>query len=183
MNRMKPSLARRYAKAILSISLEDKQLEKVQRELEEFDQLVKTNKELSGYIDDPTILPMDKREAIKGITEKMALSEVVRNFLGLLAEKGRIASFGEVLAEFRLLADAQAGKAIARVTSAIALSPELEKNIAAALSKLTGRSVVVSSKVDPLLIGGIVAEIGGVVYDGSLKTQLRTLKERARQTS
>src|SRR5689334_7071919 len=114
---MKPSLARRYAKAILSIALEDKQLDKTLRELEEFAALVASNKELSGYLWDPSILPMDKREAVKGITEKMVLSEMVRNFLGLLAEKARIASFEDVLREFRLLADEQAGKAIARVTS------------------------------------------------------------------
>lgn len=180
---MQASLARRYAKALLGIALEDNQLDKIDRELGEFGTLVDGNQELAGYLADPTILPNDKRDALKAITEKMGLSETVRNFLGLLAAKARIDAFADVRREFRLMADEQAGKAIARVTSATALSPELEKSLSAILSKLTGRSVVVFAKVDPRLLGGIVAEIGGVVYDGSLKTQLRALRERARQTT
>ena len=178
---MQASLARRYAKALLGIALEDNQIEKLDRELAEFQKLVEDNAELRGYLEDPTVLPMDKRDALKGITEKMGLTESVRSFLALLGEKGRINAFPEIRGEFRLMADAQAGKAIAKVTSATALAPETEKALAEKLSKISGRTVSLFSKVDPELLGGIVAEIGGVVYDGSLKTQLRTLKERARQ--
>ena len=178
---MQAGLARRYAKALFSISVEDNQVDKVERELAEFTELVNANAELKSYLEDPTVLPMDKRDALKGITEKMALSEMVRNFIALLGEKGRIGVFSDIRNQFRILADAHAGKAIATVTSATALAPEMEKNIATSLSKLTGRTVSIFTKVDPELLGGIVAEIGGVVYDGSLKTQLRTLRERARQ--
>ena len=175
------SLARRYAKALLGIAVEDKSVEKIDQELAEFATLVEGNAELRGYLEDPTILPMDKRDALKSIAEKMGLSETVKNFLALLGEKARIQAFADIRREFRLLADAHAGKAIARVTSATPLTPETEKALVEKLSKISGRSVSLTSKVDPELLGGIVAEIGGVVYDGSLKTQLRTLKERARQ--
>lgn len=178
---MQAGLARRYAKALFSIAVEDNQVEKLERELAEFTQLVDSSAELKGYLEDPTVLPMDKRDALKGITEKMGLSESVRNFISLLGEKGRISTFADIRNQYRILSDAHAGKAIATVTSATALAPEMEKNIAASLSKLTGRSVSIFTKVDPELLGGIVAEIGGMVYDGSLKTQLRTLRERARQ--
>ena len=178
---MQAGLARRYAKALFSIAVEDNQVEKIERELAEFTELVNGNAELKNYLEDPTVLPMDKRDALKGITEKMALSETVRNFISLLGQKGRVGTFADIRNQYRILSDAHAGKAIATVTSATALAPETEKSIAASLSKLTGRTVSISTKVDPELLGGIVAEIGGMVYDGSLKTQLRTLRERARQ--
>ena len=178
---MQASLARRYAKAIFSIAIEDKQLEKIERELGDFQALVEANKELATYLADPTILPSDKRDALKAITEKMGLSEMVQNFIALLGEKGRIDTFQAIRAAFRIMADDHEGKAVAQVSSATAMAPDLEKNLASTLSKLTGRTVAITSKVDPELLGGIVAEIGGVVYDGSLKTQLRTLRERARQ--
>jgi F-type H+-transporting ATPase subunit delta len=178
---MEASLARRYAKALFSIAVEDKQVEKIERELGEFQAAVDAHAELKNYLEDPTILPNDKRDALKGITEKMGLSEYVRNFISLLGEKGRIGTFQAIRRAYRILADEHEGKAIAQVTSATALAPELEKNLASTLSKLTGRTVSLTMKVDPELLGGIVAEVGGYVYDGSLKTQLRTLRERARQ--
>lgn len=175
------SLARRYAKALLSIAVEDRQVEKVERELGEFQAVVDATPELKAYLDDPTVLPFDKRDALKGITEKMGLSETVRNFLALLGEKARIHAFPEIRAELRRMVDEHEGKAIAKVTSAAPLGPDLEKSLATSLSRVTGRNVSIASHVDPELLGGIVAEVGGVVYDGSLKTQLRALKERARQ--
>ena len=178
---MEASLARRYAKALFSIGVEDKQVEKIERELGEFQAAVDANAELANFLQDPTVLPNDKRDVLKAITEKMGLSEFVRNFISLLGEKGRIGTFPAIRRAYRILADEHEGKAVAQVTSATALAPELEKNLASTLSKLTGRTVAISSKVDAELLGGIVAEIGGVVYDGSLKTQLRTLRERARQ--
>ena len=96
----------------------------------------------------------------------MGVSETVRNFISLLGEKGRIDVFQAIRAAYRQMADDHEGKAVAQVSSATSMAPDLEKNLAATLSKLTGRTVAISSKVDPELLGGIVAEIGGVVYDG-----------------
>jgi F-type H+-transporting ATPase subunit delta len=174
------SLARRYAKALLMIGIQDKTLDTIDAELSAFDQLVLGSKELQAVLADPTVLPSSKRDILKGIVDAMAMSEVIRNFILLLAEKNRIGAFHEIRREFRRLGDEQAGRATATVTSAVPLDKNVEADLTEKLSKLSGRKVELRQKVDPDLLGGMVAEIGGVVYDGSLRTQLRALRESAK---
>jgi len=174
------SLARRYAKAILMIGLEDKSLEKIESELMAFDKVVLGSKDMQDVMADPTVLPSSKMKILKGVLDGMGLSESVNSFLMLLLEKGRLVAFPEILREFRRLADEQAGKATAVVTSAAALSDEVRSNLVDKLSKLSGRKVELTQRVDPDLLGGMVAEIGGVIYDGSLRTQLKALRDSAK---
>ena len=73
--------------------------------------------------------------------------------------------------------EAQAGKVTAEVTSAKPLDPQQLSQITAALEKLSGKKVVVEQKQDPDLLGGTIAKVGDTVYDGSLRTQLRNLRD------
>ncbi len=173
------SVARRYAKALLQIGIEDKSLEKIDAELATFGELIAGSKELAETLADPTVLPSGKNAVLKELVEKLKLSETTSNFIRLLGEKGRIAGFADMHREFKRLADEQAGRARGTVTSATTLPKDVESSIANTLSKVTGRQVELTHRVDPDLLGGMVAEIGGVIYDGSLRTQLRRLRDTA----
>ena len=177
---MQGSLARRYAKALLQIAVEDNQVEKIERELAEFAEAVKSSKDLSSLLEDPTVRPDVKKGVIKEVVEKLGLAEMTRNFIQLLGDKDRINSFPEIRREFSRMADEQAGRARATVTSAAALGKDEEASLVAKLSGMTGRKVEITHKVDPDLLGGLVAEVGGFIYDGSLRTQLRRLRESAK---
>lgn len=174
------SLARRYAKALIMIGLEDKAVEKYDAELSAFDQVVTGSAELRQVMEDPTVLPSSKRKILEGIVTAMTLSEPVHNFLLLLAEKGRVQFFHAIRTEYRRMADEQAGRATATVTSATPLADEVKTTLVEKLSRISGRKVELTQKVDPELLGGMVAEIGGTVYDGSLRTQLKALRDRAK---
>lgn len=174
------SLARRYAKALLMIGLEDKTLETLEAELSAFDKTVLGSQEMRDVLADPTVLPSNKMKILKGVLAAMGMSEVVNNFLMLLAEKGRLVAFPEIFREFRRLADEHAGKAMAVVTSAAPLADGVKSDLVEKLSKLSGRKVELTQRVDPDLLGGMVAEIGGVIYDGSLRTQLKQLRDSAK---
>ena len=173
-------VARRYARALLMIGHETGSIEKIEDELGNFEKIVRDNPELAEALADPTVLPSSKEKIVGAVVEKLGFSETMRNFLGLLGEKRRLADFLDIREAYRELADAHAGRARATVVSAAALPKEMESSLVDKLSRLTGRKVQVQSKVDPSLLGGVIAEVDGVIYDGSLRTQLRALREQAK---
>ncbi len=92
----------------------------------------------------------------------------------LLLDKGRIASLPDIARAHRTLVDEQAGRVRATVTSARPLDPLLETRLKTALEKLSGKKVIFEKREDPALLGGVVAQVGDIVYDGSVRTQLRS---------
>jgi F-type H+-transporting ATPase subunit delta len=176
-------VSRRYAKALHLIALEDKSVETIEGELVAFDEMVRSSDELQSVLADPTVLPSAKKSIVDSIVAKIGFSQTMQNFIGLLGEKGRLGLFSEIRDWFARFADEQAGRVRATVTSAAPLAKEMEASLTDKLSKMAGgRKVELESKVDPKLLAGLVAEIDGVVYDGSLRTQLQSLRERARSS-
>ena len=80
------------------------------------------------------------------------------------------------MARYDQLADKHNGRVRVSVTTAEALTPALESEIRAALEQTTGKTVLVDHTIDPSLIGGMIARVGGTVYDSSLRTRLASLK-------
>ena len=177
------SLARRYAKALLQIGIEDKTVEKLDADLESYGAVVRGSADLRALLEDPTVLTHVKQSVLKDVTSKLGLTATTVNFIQLLAEKGRIQFFADIHREFTRMADEHAGRARAVVTSASALPKAVETALVEKLSRMTGRKVELDARVDETLLGGLVTEINGVVYDGSLRTQLRALRERAKATA
>jgi F-type H+-transporting ATPase subunit delta len=91
-------------------------------------------------------------------------------------EKDRFAALPDIAREYRGIADALAYRVRATVTTATPASPALQGEIARALSIATGKTVVVNATVDPQLLGGMVARVGGRVFDASLRTRLESLQ-------
>jgi len=93
-----------------------------------------------------------------------------------VVDNGRLANLPSIAEVFQLEREAGQGTVSATLTAAAPLTPELSARAAAALSKLSGRRVTLKVEIDPGLLGGAVAQIGSMVYDGSLKTQLARLR-------
>ena len=106
------------------------------------------------------------------------MATVVRKLLILLAERDRLIILPDLLVSYRdRLMDYQ--KVVrAEVTTAVALAPERAQTIQQRLAEVTGRTVTLTTTIDAGLVGGMVARIGGTVYDGSVTTQLRKLKAK-----
>ena len=99
-------------------------------------------------------------------------------FLLVLLDRERIPCLPAIAREIRVLVDAKAGRVRAQVTSALPLALAQTKEIQSALERLAGNSVILKSVEDPEILGGVIAQIGDVVYDGSLKTKLERMRER-----
>jgi F-type H+-transporting ATPase subunit delta len=171
------AIARRYAKALLLIGKEDGQTDRYRQELEGVANLMTQHKQLADTIANPLYNAEERKRVFQGIIAKMDLSKAMSSFLMLLFEKGRVSFIVSINDFFQMLADELKGVAKASLVSATKLSAEAIEKIRTALSKKTGKEIVLEVEQDPGLIGGIVTRIGDLVLDGSIKTQLLNMRE------
>jgi F-type H+-transporting ATPase subunit delta len=111
------------------------------------------------------------------MVEAMKVSELMANFFNLVAQKGRADVLPDIAETFQALVDDERNVCQGTVVTATKISAKLNDKIKATLEKITGKQVVVTNEIDPSIIGGIVARVGDLLLDGSIKTQLQDLKE------
>jgi F-type H+-transporting ATPase subunit delta len=171
------AIARRYAKALLMIGQQDGQTERYRTELQSVAALVSGDRRLEQAITNPLYDSAARKRVLQSLIGRLTLSKAVQSFLVLLFEKGRFAFLGAINDFFQKLADELKGVARATVTSAGELSEDAVERIRDVLSKRTGKDVVLEVKQDPGLIGGLITQIGDLVLDGSIRTQLLNMRE------
>jgi len=171
-------LARRYAKALFSLGKE-------QGRIEEYSELLSS---LAALYDESTgglgealtnpLYPLEARQKMMAqIAEKAQADDVMTGFLKLLVEKKRANILPDIAEEVKVMVDLDQNISHGSVVSAVELDSDLEAKIQATLEKITGNKVILQTEVDPTIIGGIIAKVGDLVLDGSIKTQLNGLKE------
>jgi F-type H+-transporting ATPase subunit delta len=171
------ALTRRYAKALVELGVEHKAVETYGNELANVKEVLSQEELLRQLLDSPTLNLEKKSAMLTDLCKLMELSEGMVKFLGLLLSKGRLCFLSQIEDKYRSLADEMAGIMPAKITAATALDDVQQQAIAASLEKQTGKQVAITVEVDPDLIGGIQAEIGGRLFDGSVKTQLKRIEE------
>ena len=169
-------LAKRYAKALFAIGKEDGTYEAYSEALAAVAALFNSNPEVEDALTNP-LYPVDIREKAMGaIIDSMQADKVMGNFLNLLVQKKRAAILPEIAEEFKIMVDEDKNISHGKVVSAIELDSELHNKIQATLEKITGKKVELTASVDPSIIGGVIAKVGDLVLDGSIRTQLASLK-------
>jgi F-type H+-transporting ATPase subunit delta len=170
-------LARRYAKAIFNIGNEQGGLDKLGADLRTLSAAMKESAELQQVLTSPALRKADRKKVIDALLQRIGVVTTTRNAVYLLLDGERLGSLPMISRELDRMIEDKAGRVSAEVTSAKALDPSQLSQITAALEKLSGKKVSVSSRQDADLLGGVVAKVGDTVYDGSLRTQLRTLRD------
>lgn len=171
------SVARRYAKALLLIGKDDGNAETYRHELNGFASLMGGYADLEEAICNPLYGAEGRKEVLRIVIEKADLSYVMRSFLMLLFDKGRIAFVEDINRFYQDMADELKGIARASLVSATELPDYTVEKIRTSLGQLTGKEVRLDVQQDPDLIGGIVTKIGDLVLDGSVRTQLHNMRE------
>jgi len=175
------AIARRYAKALLLIGKEDDQVEAYREELDAFTGLMAREKELNQAISNPLYESIGRRKVLQTLIEKLGLSKLMTSYLMLLFDKGRMGYIVDINNFYQKLADELKGIARASLVSATELASDTVEKIRASLSQKTGKDIILEVEQDPSLIGGIVTKIGDLVLDGSIKTQLSSMRESLRR--
>jgi len=170
-------LARRYAKALFAVGKEEAKFEQYNDALQGLAELYGSGAELADALTNP-LYPLDVRKKVmEGIVASMGVEKIMANFLNLLVEKKRAGILPEIAEEFQAMVDNEKNISHGSVVSAVELNEELQAKVQATLEKLTGKKVELTTSVDPSIIGGIIAKVGDLELDGSIKTQLASLKD------
>lgn len=169
-------LARRYAKALFAVGKEDGKFEAYSEALQGVAQLY-ADTDLADSLTNP-LYPMDVREKVmEGVVASIGVDKVMANFLNLLVEKKRADVLPDIADEYQIMVDEEKNVSHGTVVSAVELSSELQAKVQATLEKITGKKVELTASVDPSIIGGIIAKVGDLELNGSIKTQLASLKD------
>jgi len=170
-------LANRYAKALFSVAKEDDSFDAISKALNEVSELFDQVPEVKDGLTNP-LYPVEVRAKVMDhIISNLDTNAVMKNFLNLVIIKKRADVLPEIAHAFQSLVDGHRNICQGSVVSAMELSDELKQKVQATLEKITGKKVVLSAEVDPAVIGGIIAQVGDLVLDGSIRTQLMGLKE------
>jgi len=178
---MPSAVASRYAKALADAVLSPGGRTDPKRalmDLRAFEQLVAASPELRNVLLSPAVSVSRKRAVVGRFASEIPLSTVIRNFLFVAVDRRRADILGEIAEAFEAALDERMGVVRAEVRSAAPLNEGQRTALEQELSRISRKRVRCDFSIDPELIGGVVARIGSTVYDGSVRTQLETLRER-----
>ena len=165
---------RMYAKALYEAARDEGRVEQVGADLASLAAAVVEVPALRSFLRNPEVEPAGKADVLAEITG--GADELVRNFVRLLAEKGRAGELVEANAELEALVAREQNRLAVELTTAYELSDEEARAIVSAIEKASGRSVEATRAVDPNLIGGIVLKVGSFLADGSVRGRLERLR-------
>lgn len=170
------SVSRRYAKALFSLALESGRVETWTESLHSFRDAIRGAPDLRDVFANPVYSREQRRAIVQGLAGALALDAEVANLLGLMSDRRRLDQIEGVVATFEALADAHLGRIRAKVISAVPLEAAAVQALGDKLSRATSRQVLLERAIDPSLLGGAVAQVGNIVYDGSVRTQLEDMR-------
>jgi F-type H+-transporting ATPase subunit delta len=170
-------IARRYAKALLELGKEEGQTEGFRKELKAFAGLLKEFPMLEECLASPLYSAEDLKKIIVEITDKAAISKTIQNFLCLLVDKRRIQYFSAIEEAYDDFTNEILGYVKAKITTATPLPDEDHEALKESLEKVTHKKVILSANLEPDMLGGVIAEVGDKVFDGSIRNQLQKIGE------
>ncbi|MBL1431159.1 MAG: ATP synthase F1 subunit delta [Robiginitomaculum sp.] len=168
--------AGRYGVAIFDLAKEAKRLAAVEKELLSLKKLLQSSAALREAMASPVIAISEKSEIMQALAKKAKWSILVSNFLAIACDNGRAAEITDMVDSYMELLAQEKNSLSASAITAQELTTKQKTNLAASLKKALGSNVKLETEVDPRLLGGLVVQVGSVMFDSSLKTQLEGLK-------
>ncbi|HLJ29039.1 MAG TPA: ATP synthase F1 subunit delta [Candidatus Angelobacter sp.] len=172
------AIASRYARAFAEVVI-DLRMEPGQalQELNAVAALVTSSPELRTVLQNPSVEHTQKLALVDAIIARLGGSRALRNFVAVLIDQRRIGQIDEIAQQFRHELNQRLGIAEAQVSSARELGPEEKQLLEKQMAAITGKVVQATYLRDAALLGGAVVRIGSTIYDGSVRGQLRKIKE------
>ena len=164
----------RYAKAVLDLAIDSKVTDAVEEDMRAVVATISESAELRTMLGSPVIKGTAKKEALNTIFGKK--HDITEGLISMLVDNKRIPMLEEVALKYIVLNEQLKGEGVAYVTTAIPITPALEKELLERVIKLTGNKVVIENKVDESIIGGFVLRVGDLQYDASIANKLSNIK-------
>lgn len=170
-------LANRYAKALFAVAQETDAYDDYSKVLSEVAGAVVAQPEVQDGLTN-RLYPVDVRvKVMEYIIGAVGATGVIKNFLTLVVEKKRAEFLPEISSAFQVLIDNKRNICQGSVVTATEISPALKDKVQATMEKITGKTVILKTQVDPAIVGGIIAKVGDLVLDASIRSQIQGLKE------
>jgi F-type H+-transporting ATPase subunit delta len=172
------AVAERYAAALADVAVERKNSETIKGNLAVFVEAFSSIADLRNALESPALNAEVKRKVIAEVAGKMGLDVAVRNFIYLVVDHRRTEILPEIEQAFLSELNERLGIVDAEVTSAHELNDEEKRQLSAVLEQRTGKKVQPRFQIDGALLGGAVVRLGSTIYDGSVRDQLKRLREQ-----
>ncbi len=166
----------RYASALFELAGEEKSTEAVGKQLNSFSAAIAVSDDLKRLVRSPVFKSQDQIAAIAAVAGPLGITGSTLNFLKLVAKNRRLSAVPAMINAYATLLAASKGEIAGEVTSAEALSVQQLKDLRTALKSAIGSDVLLSTRVDSAILGGLVVKVGSRMLDNSLKTKLQNLK-------
>jgi len=166
----------RYAQALFELARDEGQMAVVERDLKSLKAMRAESADLRTLLASPAFDAEAKGKGLAGIAEAAQFADTTRRFLGLVAANRRANALPDMIAAFERLAAAHRGAISAEVVTAMPLTPEQSRALAASLRAALGKDPEIETRVDPAILGGIKVRVGSRLYDASLKSRLDSMK-------
>ena len=171
------SLSRRYTKALFQLAREAGQEEKIGQEIESF-LAAYTGSQLRTVLTNPAFGMDSRKRIVIEISNKLQLSILAIHFLSLLLERDRLTYLPSIVARYRRLLNEAKGRVEAKAWKRQRVGAAMLDRLREVLHGISGMEIVLHQEIDPGLLGGVLLEFEGKVYDGSVRTQLANMKQR-----
>ena len=172
---MTASVAGRYASALFDLAKDTNSVATVEADLVKFGGLLDQSEDLRSMVRSPVISAAEQGKALAAIAAKAGISGITANFLALVARNKRLFVVADMIKNFRALAAKSRNEVMAEVTSAMPLTDAQLAALKDTLKSTADSTIVLATKVDPSLLGGLIVKIGSRMIDSSLKTKLAGL--------
>ncbi len=176
---MEGKLSRRYARAVFELATGRE--EAVGAEVDGFLEVYE-DPDLKKVLGNPAFDQDRRKEIVVELARRLGLSDLTTNFLSLLVTRDRLDGLPSIARHYHGLLDDSAGRVNAKVVVSQTLGEEQRSSLAAVVGEMTGKNAILTEEVDSGIIGGIIVEVGGKVYDGSVRTQLSSLRKSIERT-
>ena len=173
----------RYANALFQLAKEAKVLETVSSELLNLRKILNEDDTLLSMVKNPSISKSNKFNFFNTLSEKIEMSKLAKNFIGVIINKNRINYLMDIINSFEKLMSGLKGEMSATITSAKVLKEEELKHIKDKLKDKFSSEFNINTIVDETLIGGLKIQVGSQMIDSSIKNQLQTLKEKMKEVA
>jgi F-type H+-transporting ATPase subunit delta len=171
----------RYATALFELARDEKSIDAVKADLDQFDALLAESDDLKRLVRSPVFSADAQLKALSAVLERAGITGIATNFLKVLIRNRRLFAASDVIRAFRALVAKFKGEATADVTVAERLSDRNLDALKTALKSVTGMDVALNVNVDPAIIGGLVVKFGSRMVDSSLRTKLNSIKHAMKE--
>jgi F-type H+-transporting ATPase subunit delta len=170
-------MAGRYANALFELVLEEKAIDAVKSDLDQFDALIAANPDLNRLVRSPVYGADEQLKALSAILDKAGIGGIAANFLRVITTNRRLFAVRGMIRAFRAMVAKHRGEVSAEVTVAEALNDTNLDALKGALKSVTGgKDIDLNVKIEPAIIGGLIVKVGSRMVDSSLRTKLNAIK-------